>query len=808
MKKIFTSFVFLFYVTAFSQINIVPDDGVVTDSTAVETVDVLTNIEKTYKFLKQVESKLRPSDKVVKIDSLLKDYTKFIAENKPYVEQFIKSNPNKQKIDNQISKWQGYDDLLNQWQKTVKQKTIEKETLLGEISLESSKWEKTLKNARKNKLPVEFTSNISSVHRSAIEVEEKLNKKINNLLRLETDIITQKGEIEQVLENLNHLENSEVYDLFYHRHPPLWKVSFTKEDFQGEEGNDLERFSKKYSTLITFFRNNKDQGYLYILMALSVIGLYVLLKKNYSKHPFKLEDGELQRAKDLIFSHTALSILFILVVIARLYFINRPALFDNALMFLALAFSVSIIKPNLYNRFKNLAYFIVLFYLIDTLKSYVWYTSDQYRVYLLFEILLIGGVLYKFSSPYKVLKAMKIGKFGKNLIKIVPFFYFLLIVSFLSNLLGYTNLTDLSIKIIVRSSVITQIYYGIFLVSSSVSTGLIHYVFKDREVINDVEELKVGRRALQGIRLLVAAYWFVYFLKMIDLHDIVMKDVDSLLSKVYTFGSLTITIGAVLNFLIILAISYVVTRVISFLLNSKLENLKFVKLPKGIPAAISLVVRYFILTFGVVLALSALGIDLSKFNLMAGALGLGIGFGLQTVISNFVSGLILVFERPILPGDTVEVNNLLGEVKRIGIRSSNIRTFDGSEVVVPNNNLISNDLINWTLSDNVKRIEVLIGVSYDADPNIVIELLKKIANDNEYSLKDPEPRALFDNFGDSSLNFRLLFWVDYGNGLQAKSDVSVAIYNVFKEHEINIPFPQRDIHIIESPSSNKQEDLS
>jgi small-conductance mechanosensitive channel len=187
---------------------------------------------------------------------------------------------------------------------------------------------------------------------------------------------------------------------------------------------------------------------------------------------------------------------------------------------------------------------------------------------------------------------------------------------------------------------------------------------------------------------------------------------------------------------------------------------------------------------------------------MAGALGLGIGFGLQNVIANFVSGLILVFERPILPGDTVEVNNLMGTVKKIGVRSSKVSTFDGAEVVVPNTNLISNDLINWTLSNNIKRVEILIGTSYDSDPNQILELLTECANNYVNLIKDPPPVALFSDFGDSSLNFRLRFWVDFSISLQAKSDVSVAIYNKFKEHNIEIPFPQQDVHIKDLPQKN------
>jgi small-conductance mechanosensitive channel len=305
----------------------------------------------------------------------------------------------------------------------------------------------------------------------------------------------------------------------------------------------------------------------------------------------------------------------------------------------------------------------------------------------------------------------------------------------------------------------------------------------------------VQKKVLKVIRIAIALLFLIFFLSVIDELRAIQAYLSSVLEEPYKVGNLTFTLGSILMFLLILVISYVISRFIAFLLGDEYGILHYYKLPKGVPGAISLVLRYLVIFFGVILALSYINVDLSKFNLMAGALGLGIGFGLQTVISNFVSGLILVFERPILPGDTVEVDNLFGTVKRIGIRSSSIKTFDGAEVVIPNNNLISNDLINWTLSDNIKRVEILIGTSYDSDPNKVLAVLRSCVDNYDYILTDPEPVVLFSDFGDSSLNFRLRFWVNFEMGLQAQSDVSVEIYNRFKTEGIEIPYPQRDIHI-------------
>jgi len=219
---------------------------------------------------------------------------------------------------------------------------------------------------------------------------------------------------------------------------------------------------------------------------------------------------------------------------------------------------------------------------------------------------------------------------------------------------------------------------------------------------------------------------------------------------------------------------------------------------RGVPNAILTTVNYVILFFGFVLALGAAGVELTRVTLLAGAFGVGIGFGLQDVVNNFVSGLILLFERPIQVGDTIEMqgDQLLGEVRRIGPRSSTVRTFDGAEVIVPNGMLISNQVINWTLSDRRRRLAVDIGVKYGSDPEQVLEILQVVAAENETVLADPAPLVIFLGFGDSSLDFQLRCWIPrYEEGFSMRTQLRVAIYNKLAAAGIEIPFPQRDLHL-------------
>jgi small-conductance mechanosensitive channel len=188
---------------------------------------------------------------------------------------------------------------------------------------------------------------------------------------------------------------------------------------------------------------------------------------------------------------------------------------------------------------------------------------------------------------------------------------------------------------------------------------------------------------------------------------------------------------------------------------------------------------------------------MDKLAILLGALGVGIGFGLQNIFNNLVSGIILAFERPIKDGDIIEVGSLLGIVKEIGIRSSIIRTYDGSEVIVPNGNLISNELINWTRSDMKRRGEVIVGVAYGTDPRMVINLLLGTARGFDKILMDPEPVALFTGFGESSLDFRLLFWIaDADTRLLIQSEMAVRVNKAIVDAGITIPFPQRDVHLM------------
>ena len=281
-------------------------------------------------------------------------------------------------------------------------------------------------------------------------------------------------------------------------------------------------------------------------------------------------------------------------------------------------------------------------------------------------------------------------------------------------------------------------------------------------------------------------------------HFRVEDDVTSVLGAIFSaglsVGELEISLGSVVVFVVSVVIVVYASRFVRYVLDE--DVLPRIDLPRGVPYAISSTAFYAMMMLGLSAALAAAGIDLTRFTILAGALGVGIGFGLGNIVNNFVSGLILLFERPIKTGDTIEVGTLVGEVRKIGIRASTLRTWQGAEVIVPNASLISDQVINWTLSDRQRRLEIDVGVRYGTDPERVLELLLEVAKANDQILERPEPSALFLQFGDSSLDFRLRAWTaHFDTWTRIRSDLTVAVNRALAEAGIEIPFPQRDLHL-------------
>jgi small-conductance mechanosensitive channel len=303
------------------------------------------------------------------------------------------------------------------------------------------------------------------------------------------------------------------------------------------------------------------------------------------------------------------------------------------------------------------------------------------------------------------------------------------------------------------------------------------------------------RRTYRVLVWLAVGAWILRSLSYVGLLGPLWVLGQSLLAAKLERGALSISVEDVLAFVLTLWVAYLLSAFLRFALEE--EVYPRIGLARGLSYALSSLLNYGLLTLGFLAGLAVLGMDITKLTVLAGALGVGIGFGLQGMVNNFVSGLILLFERPVQVGDIIEAGDILGNVRRIGIRASTVRTWHGAEIIVPNAQLVTERVTNWTLSDRQRRIDLPVGVSYGAHPRKVMEMLEAAAHAHPKVLRQPAPQAFFTGFGDSSINLELRAWTDrFEDWFQIRSDLADAVYDAGQAAGISFPFPQREVRIL------------
>lgn len=264
----------------------------------------------------------------------------------------------------------------------------------------------------------------------------------------------------------------------------------------------------------------------------------------------------------------------------------------------------------------------------------------------------------------------------------------------------------------------------------------------------------------------------------------------------FAIGNFKISAYMALKSILSVIVVFWITSIIVEFTENRIKNIKKLRAAnKALFQKIAQIIIYFI---AFLITMNILGIDLTSLTVLSGAIGIGLGFGLQKIASNFVSGMILLLERSLKPNDLVELEDgTFGFVRKSTSRSTLLETFDGKEIIVPNEEFITKRVINWTLSTPKARVDVPFGVSYGSDIEKARDLALEAANNHPRALKDPEPTCFLRNFGDSSVDFMLLFWInDITEGRwNAQSEVMFDLWHKLKENNIEIPFPQRDLHL-------------
>ncbi|MEI7501169.1 MAG: mechanosensitive ion channel domain-containing protein [Bacteroidota bacterium] len=671
------------------------------------------------------------------------------------------------------------------------------EDLMNMLQWEEEVWKKTRLLLHKDSLNSPVTRNMATTIVFIDSAQSLIDKKSEMMIEILEKTITLSIKIDLALQRtLDRIKRTEL-NLFTKGQVPLFGIDFRK-DYLYAFTHALQTFKKvKLKELGDYLLVHQPLIIILLLLFSALLVLFYMLKRRVH---LNLEGyGKFYKEMLLVLISKPLSAAALLTLLAAAFiFPDRPYIFRELIVFIT-------IYPlfNLFNRIMDRKYqvylywfgFIILMYLLIILVvSDIVLARLIYLIVAVFEAGLLGMMLVKLR------KHMDMGLLRSLVYIFVIFNLALAITGLASNLSGRVVLTFMVINaVFINTLSAMMLYVAIIMLNGIVVLGIDSPQIRKLNIFNLYGE-QIKEWSILILNMLTVFYWLVGFLQAFYIDNYASDLVISFFTYKFVIGTASFSLDIVLLFFAVIFGSFFLARFLQLILENDVLNR--MPLSKGLPHTIAMSVKYSLIVSGFFLAFNATGIPMDKFTLILGAFGVGVGFGLQKIFSNIVSGLILLFERPIQIGDTVQVGTLIGRVKSIDLRSSNIHTFDGSEIIVPNEQLISNEVINWTLSDMKRRVKVPLSVSIESDPFLVQHLVMEILNNHPKILKDPKPLVYFTLVGQSSLDFELLFWIsEKGEGRSTKSDVLFGVFKKLKENNVKVPIPRQDINII-NPSIN------
>ena len=648
-------------------------------------------------------------------------------------------------------------------------------------------WQMTADEARSQQAPAALLENVDAVQQALAEADSQLAQRGEKILSLQSSLTGQLSHVDELLSIVEIERASARAALFHPEQPPIWQASEPVAELSAVQQSWRNDWQAVLDHLVA--QRGNTWAYLGLLVFL-LAGLALLASKAR-----KWSERTPALAENLaVFRHPLAAALVLAILAGPSFFPGAPLALREFLGVLVILPLLRVMQPLVTPALRRPLYLVAGLYLLAKLQSLLVTGTTFERFYLLLLAVASAAALawlFRPAGPAGRLEAggwWRAAKLGARLGLLV------LGIAVFANIGGLVSLSSL-----MTNAVISSVFGALVLLAGVIVIRAVLLALLQTPLLQRLNLVRWHTPAIDVwmMRILPALggfAWLLFTVRLFRAEDALSRAVSGVLFSKASLGAIEISLGDILAFVFAIWVGLLISRLVRFVLT--VDVYPRITLPRGVAATISMLVNYLVLGIAVVFAVAAAGIQMDRFTIIVGALSVGIGFGLQNVVNNFVSGLILAFERPIQSGDTIEFSSMFGKVTRIGVRSSTVRTFDGAEVIVPNGNLIANEVTNWTLSDQSRRIEIMAGVAYGSNPHQVLELLLDVAKQNEQVDANPEPAALFLGFGDSSLDFSLRCWTDdFNNYLGIKSDLTLAVHDALYKAGIEIPFPQRDLHL-------------
>ncbi len=764
--------------------------------TPVPAPEIVGRSEELKAELKQIEARSAPDATELEIEAKLPDLTSKLAERAARANELLSSSPSLEALSDLSGEWRARAERLTSWRQSLTRRALAIEAEIDSIDRAEEQWEATRESKAVAGLPPSTLERVNETLQAVNATQKQVKRRLRHILALQNDVAQQELVVSGVLDRVGGLRDQLQSRLLARDEAPLWSPDAYRRPADAGILADRLRsgIDETLSELAEFVRRDSlrllGQGasFLGLLIALLLARPRVL--------QWAVEDPTLA-ATARIFTRPFSAAIVVSTIGTQFVSHDVPMAATDLEALVLIVPMLRILPRELYGGLRAGVLGLALLFALGALRSLTGDVPILERYRLLVEA--IGGVaLFAWMlRPQNAIRFAEVGWFGRAILPVSRVALVLLGVAALANVVGMLSFSRLLVRGTLTSSFGAVAAYALArILSGAVTASLRSSALRHLRLVRDHGAL-VRRRIVTFLYWGATLGWVIAALRFFRINDEVYSALASVVGAKLEVGTVSVSLGDLLAFFTTVWIAFTLSRFLRFVLEQ--DVMPHISLPRGVPAAISTGVHYVLLLLGFILAIGAAGIDMSRFSLLAGAFGVGIGFGLQNVVNNFVSGLILLFERPVQTGDTIEVGALVGEVQRIGIRSSTVRTFEGADVIVPNASLISERVVNWTFSDRQRRVDISVGVVYGTDPEKVIALLVAAGRGHAEVLAIPEPVALLMAFGESSLDFQLRVWTRFEIFPRVQSEVTIAVNAALRAAGIEIPFPQRDLHVKLTP---------
>jgi len=628
------------------------------------------------------------------------------------------------------------------------------------------------------------------------QIQAKFTIWNDELIDTENALTAAQVEIYELTSLINSKRKAVLKNIWIPEYAPIWKIQL----------DDYKTYDLKFRTIINsrlnrvkeHYSSNADFYYSVFFSFIFILSIifYIKIKsrKEVLLNPTKLSDTHLIAKYPLLSTFIILS--FLLFIFYSIPFELKALL----LLISVLPFSVLIWELNPQKKLLTVSFFV--FYSLTFVSLPM---LGEYPILIRFSLLFINSlsllILILLRKNDKLVEEENVYWLGILPILISVFIFFN-VLAIVGNIIGNVQLT------VVLTETIIGTFLAFAIIKESVKTLhsflyllIMHAFVAYSNILKDDNKI-VLNRLHKLLKYTSFFFWFYLISGFLKVRNSLSEYFLIFINKPLKVGELSISLGNVIAFFLIIQLSLWISQFIRYVLDK--EVYPRTTIDKGVASTFSLMIRYTLIVIGFVLALAGAGLEYSNIAVGMGALGIGIGFGLQNIVGNFMSGIILAIERPIKIGDIVKVGEVEGEVKDIGLRASQIKTWDGADVIVPNGSLISEKLINWTLYDRKRRLDIEVKLDLDSDILVASKVILEATNTVQKILKSPKPSVNFEGIKDGSAVIRAYGWINnYSDSYTIGTSFKVAIYQALKTKGFKLANPILDVNVNKNENKSK-----